>query len=245
MRQWRDLTAAGMRPAVAFNATLVESGQRMAIGTFDTPPDASMQTSTFEDIYKGEDVSVLTAARLSATFTYVTPVARARKDPLDDWHVADGGYQDNYGVATLVDWLAAALLNSSTEPADAAGPCGDRLRVAIVRIGAHEAPPTAGPRSWAFQIAAPIQVLLAIRTAGPKARNETELDLLAHGGLGPRLGIVCFPYDGEESPLSWHLSDAQRAAIVGEWKRDMHQEQRRRLHDFLHGDGKTYVTCDD
>jgi hypothetical protein len=202
-----------------------------------------MQTLTFEDVYGTEDISVITAARLSATFTYITPVARARNDDLAKWHVADGGYQDNYGVATLVDWLDAALLNSETTPADEAGACGNRLRVAVVRIGAHEEQAQAGNRSWAFQIGAPMQVLLAIRTAGPKARNEMELELLARAGLGTRLGIVCFDYESDDSPLSWHLSDEQRRRIAAAWTGTAIQRQRQKLDDFLHGDGTTVFAC--
>jgi hypothetical protein len=157
--------------------------------------------------------------------------------------VADGGYQDNYGVATLVDWLDAALLNSETTPADEAGACGDRLRVAVVRIGAHEEQAKAGNRSWAFQIGAPIQVLLAIRTAGPKARNEMELGLLARAGLGTRLGVVCFDYESDDSPLSWQLSDEQRRRITTAWTSTMIQQQRQKLDDFLHGDGNTVFEC--
>jgi hypothetical protein len=235
LRKWRDDAATGRRPAVAFNATVVETGQRLALGTFDSPP--SMQTLTFEDHYGERDIAVVTAARLSATFTYVTPVARARPDEHTKWHIADGGYQDNYGVATLVDWLGAALIDRQTavEPVDEAGrACGDRLRLAIVRIGAHEAERKAANRSWAFQIGAPLQVLLAIRTAGPRARNDMELELLAQAGLGLRLGVVCFDYANEDSPLSWHLSDAQRRHIQMAWHDVKNQKKMKALDDFLH-----------
>ncbi len=232
LRQWRNAAAEGQRPAVAFNATLVETGQRMVLGSFDTP--ASLQTRTFESIY-GQDVSVVTAARLSATFTYVTPVARAREAQVK-WHVADGGYQDNYGVATLVDWLDAALLApAAAAPADALGPCGDRLRVALVRIGAGEAEPQAANRSWAFQVGAPLQVLLAIRTAGPRSRNNMELALLREAGLRPHLGLFCFDYANADSPLSWHLSDEQRRRITDAWQEPKIQGERQALQDFLTG----------
>src|SRR5215470_13628022 len=49
---------------------------------------------------RSSHVSVLTAVRLSATFTYVTPVAHARDPHATKSHLADGGYQDNFGVAT-------------------------------------------------------------------------------------------------------------------------------------------------
>jgi hypothetical protein len=244
LRTWRDDAASRRRPAVAFNATVVETGQRLALGTFDSPP--SMQTLTFEDHYRERDIGVVTAARLSATFTYVTPVARARPDEPTKWHIADGGYQDNYGVATLVDWLDAALIDSESaaEPVDEAGQsCRDRLRVAVVRIGAHEAEGKAANRSWAFQLGAPVQVLLAIRTAGPRARNDMELELLTQAGLGPRLGVVCFDYANEDSPLSWHLSDAQRRHIQMAWRDVKNRNKVKALDDFLHARSPVLDGC--
>jgi hypothetical protein len=244
LRQWRDAVAAGQRPAVAFNATVVETGQRLAIATFDRPPSSSLQTWTFEDVYGSRDIAVVTAARLSATFTYVTPVARAREETAAKWHIADGGYQDNYGVATLVDWLAAALVDPRTMPVDASGrPCDDRLRIAIVRIGSHETDSEPKNRSWAFQVGAPIQVLLAIRTAGPRSRNAMELDMLRDTGLGRRVGWFCFDYDSDEQPLSWHLSPAQRRLIRDAWTTEDVQASRQKLREFFEGDGTREFSC--
>jgi hypothetical protein len=63
-------------------------------------------------------------------------------------------------------------------------------------------------------LAAPLHTLLAIRTEGPRARNELELDFLAR--THP-IKIFRFEYDHDESPLSWHLSSMQRALIVNAW----------------------------
>ena len=243
LRDWRDETAAGRRPAIAFNATLVETGVRLALGTFDRP-QASMQTLTFEDVYGSRNMSILTAARLSATFTYVTPVARSEEKTAAKWHIADGGYQDNYGVATLVDWLTSALIEPRTMPVDEKGqPCNERLRVAIVRIGSHEMDTEPRNRSWAFQVGAPVQVLLAIRTAGPRSRNEMELGLLRDSGLGRRVGVFCFDYDSDDAPLSWHLSAAQRRRIREAWQTPPNQDARSRLRQFLDGDGSREFGC--
>ena len=87
-----------------------------------------------QDYQNGYDIDVWTAAVLSATFSYVSPAARAtcfdQKKENDNeiqkedhkesrspaaenspgqLHLIDGGYHDNYGVASALDWLAAAL----------------------------------------------------------------------------------------------------------------------------------------
>jgi Patatin-like phospholipase len=241
LAQWRDDAANGRRPAVAFNATVVETGRRLVFGSFDMKPVARtrrMRTDTFDRIYPGRDISIVTAARLSATFTYVTPVARARPEDPTRWHVADGGYQDNYGVGTLADWLDTAL--SGAAPVDENGAaCAGRLRVAVVLIGSLEADSPGRNRSWAFQMGAPMVTLLNIRSAGPKARNDMELELLA-GVRGP-LGAICFTYANDDSPLSWHLSEAQKQKIRDAWKDQA--EPRQLLDDFLHGRRDAPPTC--
>jgi hypothetical protein len=52
------------------------------------------------------------AARLSATFSYVSPISRyvgenknQKGKGKGNYHIADGGYFDNSGVVTMVEWL--------------------------------------------------------------------------------------------------------------------------------------------
>ena len=87
-------------------------------------------------------------------------------------------------------------------------------------------------RELAFQVGAPLNVLLAIRTAGPKERNRVEVELLRRG-LGARLGVACFDYEAEDSPLSWHLSDRQRQEIRDAWNTKPIQGRVRDLAAFL------------
>ena len=143
-----------------------------------------------------------------------------------------------------MDWLTAALVDPRTMPVDETGrPCDDRLRVAIVRIGSHEADSEPKNRSWAFQVGAPVQVLLAIRTAGPRSRNAMELDLLRDAGLSRRVGWFCFDYDNDDQPLSWHLSATQRRRIRDAWTTEDIQTSRQRLRDFFEGDGTREFSC--
>jgi hypothetical protein len=59
-----------------------------------------------------KDISVLTATRLSAAFPYVAPAARADVDG-PGVHIVDGGYYDNYGTSSLVEWLDYKLSDGS------------------------------------------------------------------------------------------------------------------------------------
>jgi len=62
----------------------------------------------FNTLYAGYDIDVVTAARLSATFSYVSPISRyvgENENPERNYHIADGGYFDNSGMVTMVEWL--------------------------------------------------------------------------------------------------------------------------------------------
>src|SRR5262249_1527600 len=74
LRDWRQGVAQGWRPATAFNATVAETGQRLVLTTAAFP---ITRASSFGDRYKAADVPVLRAARLAATFPYVSPMAKA------------------------------------------------------------------------------------------------------------------------------------------------------------------------
>jgi hypothetical protein len=86
-------------------------------------------------------------------------------------------------------------------------------------------------------------VLLAIRTEGPRSRNTMELDMLASAGLGSRLGVFCFDYANPDSPLSWHLSEAQRERIREAWATEDNRAAAQRLRQFFEGDGDREFGC--
>jgi hypothetical protein len=114
LTKWVDGVRQGLRPANIFNATLVEAGERLLLSTTYLPhPAGTVGRWDFHSIYqKMRDVAVVTAARLSATFPYVGPASRADVDPSGgkSSHVVDGGYYDNYGMSTLVEWTSLWIL---------------------------------------------------------------------------------------------------------------------------------------
>ena len=110
-------------PAPIFGATLMESGRRVMITPIDFPRETTRHRgdTLSEFLLDGEeaDVSLWTAARLSATFAFVSPAARAELRPPPDGpaipprhqahHAIDGGYYDNFGVTSALDWLEPVL----------------------------------------------------------------------------------------------------------------------------------------
>jgi hypothetical protein len=218
---WRADARNHLRPAVIFNSTLVETGERFLFPTVDILRSPGRRG--FHDVtgYESLDLSAVTAARLSATFTYVTPVSRALCCPPRQhrYHVADGGYYDNYGVGSISE-----LLDQATRTA---APVHHILLVQILLDTPGDDPPSGGSRGWFFQSFAPLTTLMKVRSAAQYSRDETEFALLQQtlAGRGVQLDRVKFPYELPNAPnakrptppLSWHLTPAQIDDIQKTW----------------------------
>ncbi|HTG88785.1 MAG TPA: hypothetical protein VL914_01280 [Vicinamibacterales bacterium] len=203
MGDWRADVMSGWRPAIAFNAMVVETGQRVVLATYQFPGSA---TADITWLTGQKDIPVITAARLAASFPYVTAASRP-DNSTKKGHLIDGGYWDNHGIVTLLEWL---------EQADLKG-----RKVLVVRI-----PPPAeltanvGDRAWPWQTIAPLQAGLSVRTDAQRNRNDFEIKLLNASG---KFDIVWaeFPYqdidEATDTLLSWHLSRKERCGIEKVW----------------------------
>ncbi len=231
---WRDGAGQPHRPAAIFNATLAETGGRLLMSTTDLPPIPRGRRN-FYTTYPDVDISVVTAARLSATFPYVSPAARIdkRDTPLSRaYHVVDGGYFDNFGVASLNDWLLDAIPLKS----------GELKRLLVLRILGPESAqdsPAARHRGFFYQTTAPLSTLLSFRTTGQVSRNNAELKLLAEALKSRGVDVTCatFEYPFPNAPLSWHLTVAQREATWSAYEHDRLSGERRRVREFMTSTG--------
>jgi len=230
LSDWREGVPEGWRPAVVFNATVVESGERFLLGTTDLSPApgrSSLRDKKEFPQFAGRDISLVTAARLSATFPYVSPAARpdiAGKQI----HAVDGGYTDNYGMATLLAWLDEAL-RAQGNPV---------RRVLIIEIRASPPatePPALSWRGWSFQSYAPISAMLNVRDTGQLPRNQEELDILRRFAASCNMDIedAVFEYPPEDAPLSWHLSPNDQKEIEKFWVSSKTDRPKQMVHAFL------------
>jgi hypothetical protein len=223
---WRYGVAAGWRPATAFNAMAVESGQRVVLATYALPAGSAAHLGT---LIGGGDIELVTAARLAASFPFVTPFARAKRTKVTH-HVADGGYWDNEGVVSMLEWLEAARTLDARD-------------VIVIRIP----PPAAGSpepkdQSWVWQASAPVVGFESMRTNAQKARNDRDLESYQQARKARQAALkdterktfatVDFSSGGGES-LSWHLSRAERCAIERRWRDYAGSDQFRALESLL------------
>jgi hypothetical protein len=220
--EWKRDAIEGKRPGVVFNATIVDSGGPLLFSTIEYDQTPSV-AKIFDRLYEGYDTPVTSAVRMSATFPYVTPAARAHRDGKSDWpdaeyHVVDGGYYDNYGMAALVECLDNELEMPGVNVTE----------LMVIRI--HSMPVVNSPdrspvkkRGFFFQMGVPVVALDNVRGAGQLSHSKVEFDLLQkrwreRAGRKVEIDLATFEYPNYDAPLSWHLTDKQKQAIEIAWK---------------------------
>jgi hypothetical protein len=201
---WRLPAKQGKLPAVIFNATIQETGGRFLMSTTDLSSRIKGR-GTFYELYPDSDISVVTAARLSASFPYVSPAARIRlcTPTSRAYHFVDGGYYDNYGISSLIDWLNEAISKPNS-----------LKHVLILQIRgpiALEDTAAKGSGGFLYQMAAPLSTLVNFRSEGQISHNDAELSLFIEAARTRDIEVetAVFQYPKSDTPLSWHLTPAE------------------------------------
>jgi hypothetical protein len=185
--EWGNSIANERRPTVIFNATMVESGKRLLFSDarFETKRDNTADWITFNQLFgESSDIDVVEAVRLSASFPFVTPAAArpGGNDPLQNEHVVDGGYFDNYGLMSVRDFVADSLISNPFNE-------GHHPKVIVIQIYGDEVvrdvngdidPEKAsqlnqnrfGLFSWYQQTLAPLNTMLNVRQTSQYTRNK-------------------------------------------------------------------------
>jgi predicted acylesterase/phospholipase RssA len=219
LSEWRDGVTRGSRPGIIFNSTLAETGQPFLLTTteFDTGPKNPAR-QTFAGAYPRKDIPVVTAARLAASFPYVSPATRALTSR-PDYHVVDGGYYDNFGVDSLSSWLDQALKGLDKD---------HRPDVLVIQIRSFPTGsiPDPSTKGWFYQSYAPVDALLSVRTTAQLVRDRDELELLQKKWAAVddvRMKFATFEFAGKEAPLSWQLTAQQTKMIEFQWQNIVNQ----------------------
>lgn len=104
---WRHWRADGAAPMLMLNATVVETGQQVAIAPVELQPrhhideEDRQSLHTALEIPVGYDVRLSTAMSLSARFPLIMPAGAVHVDG-STYRLVDGGYVDNSAVETAL-----------------------------------------------------------------------------------------------------------------------------------------------
>ena len=244
--EWRHLIRQGRLPTPVFNATVVNNGHRFLVSPMSFTHTEAKKEADFNKLHPGGEIPLTTAARLSTTFPYVSPICRHHQGK-PFLHVADGGFFDNFGVFTSADWLDDYIL-----------PNHERLKLKLVlflEISSFPAsPPPTDPdrnRGFLYFLAGPLLALSAVRNSTQTARDLNEVrDLKARwqGRLAIENVVLRFPAlamgeafsnkkGGYDPPLSWKLTEAQKEAIREGWRQSLGTAEVKQIEAFWKGSG--------
>lgn len=228
---WAQPIREGKMPVVVFNATRVETGQRVTISPvyaendldYVPPPDEPID---FVTNYKRSNPYVVSAARLSATFSYVSPICKPlannkhappKNDPLRySYHIADGGYADNEGLVTSIRWIEQLVNGLVKREEQKSTSDGERTklpfdRILIVRIMPfpQKEPSTAPkPNHGLYQsLLGPVSCLNSVRTATQAERGDLELRYLAQ-----QMPVKNDDLDSIETSSAFNLDSSKTAS---------------------------------
>jgi hypothetical protein len=202
---------------VAFGVTVVESGERGLLATYQSP-------ARVRDVTGGRDVSMLTAARLSAAFPLVSAAARPDTSGAAAFHVTDGGYWDNSGIVAAIEWL------------EALDPPPERVIFVEVRSSPPRGDQVPENASWLLQLTAPLRTLVGVRYDGQPFRNESAIQTYAalwQARHGRALDRVIFELGDDRLPLTWNLGRAAPAQLTTAWRRRDVQAELEKLRALL------------
>jgi len=203
---------------------------------------SSVRDQTFHRIFSDPDqpdiipdISKRTAARLSATFPYITPISRPQLvDGFDYnipyWHIADGGFYDNLGIVPAIEWIRSVIFGTN-------GMRGQVNRVVVIQIipepeFERPAPPYEGETKvsrdgFRYQLYGPAEAITKVRGATQVRRSDMELGLLEQlddlNDAAVNVEVVRLQppaeiYEDEgRPPLSWSLSPSNIRALDDAW----------------------------
>lgn len=199
MGRWRQGAIAGRLPIPMLNSTIVETGGRFVMTPFRLHPQ--VEAHCLADLYPGFDMNASTAARMSATFPYVTPIARPNQSGEDPaFHLADGGYFDNFGAFSILEWLKLEVL--------AGNPLGLE-KILFVQINAFPSTPAskATMSGWDAAWLGPVVALANVRTSTQQARTHLEQKLMAKVAAQEDIAFEVFDFRFSLDPEDHGLVD--------------------------------------
>ncbi|MCI0414554.1 hypothetical protein L0222_17390 [bacterium] len=234
VRELRTEEEKGTLPSLIFSPMLVQDGRRLLISNLHLAtmldsegpcccPDLnsypgcdkenrySLSALEFFCLFPESQLKLATAARMSASFPYVTPASFIPTDPMR--HVVDAGYYDNYGIDVASLWIY-----KNWEKLMEAGISGILLvqirDVLELKRTSYTTDGESGKILLPW-VTTPIKAMLSAREASMSYRNDEILQALykrASDKSDFLFRTVTFEFSGEAA-LSWYLTRNEKDEI--------------------------------
>lgn len=229
-------------PSIFFNSVITRDGRKMIIATRPVrflmkPISDSNNVSTFDpdaidfnSFFKqknSNNIRILTALRMNATFPYILPNVWLPTSPIID--VMDAGLRDNYGqesalrfIEVFIDWLKA---NTS--------------KVVLLQIRDRSMSDWDKPLESNSLIGFLTKPFLILQNNWFKMQDYYQHDQLdyLYKSYGPNFYRVAFQYipSKKEAPagLSFHLTAAEKRDIANALDNPLNQESFLRLKNII------------
>ncbi len=218
----KDFEQYGKIPSLIFSPMLVEDGRRLLISNLDlshllvrnsgpmigsdSEKSYSISAMEFHRVFypAGNQLKISTAARMSATFPYISPAGELPSSPAR--HLVDAGYYDNYGINVTALWMIRTV-----EQLKEYAPKGVvliQIRDALEDIGRNQYKFRKESRPILPWLTTPIIALLNSQQATMSYRNDEALSELAkvlNEGNSKYFSLVNFEFS-QTAALSWYLT---------------------------------------
>lgn len=204
MGDWGDRSLVGAVPIVIFNSTDAVTGRRILFDTIPSPCRISSVGLTarplnYRELLESQnqafDLMPAAAARTSATFPYISPFTKPSNasDIGDHVAICDGGYVDNEGIVTAVNWIEFLLRRWASE--NPRKRTFDRillLRIEPSSIEDKNKPAASGGIAGIFRwFTGPGEAIAKVRSSSQLERGNLETDLAAlYLKLSPQNGTT-------------------------------------------------------
>jgi hypothetical protein len=192
---WGQKALDGLVPILVFNATDAVTGRRVLFDSIPTPtptqdPNRNSKAKPIHyrellaDDDMGADVLPATAARISATFPYVTPFTKPYRASLVGQQVAlgDGGYADNEGIVTAVNWINYIQKKSKEDLGSGNPRPFDRILLLRIEpalsVENDEQKSKTDPFSYIRWLIGPLETMINVRSSSQLERGNLESDLI-------------------------------------------------------------------
>lgn len=192
LNHWGRIAEKGEMPIVVFNATYAVTGRRILFDSLRTPVRKSNIALTSRPYNYREllnktddtvDVLPMSGTRASASFPYVSKFTNIRDGNAIGRAVAigDGGYVDNEGIVTAVDWIQFLLERWSATPKNVR-PFDQILVLRImpaVNSDSLEPPSSHCLAKNLRWLTGPLETIANVRGTSQSERGNLETDLAA------------------------------------------------------------------